>query len=60
MATVTQNVTLKFQTTKDGDIEEVPFAPGDPLTIVQAWDHFYLVKDNDGHYYNIAKDLVAP
>ena len=59
MATVTQHITLKFQTTKDGDVEEVEFAAGDSLTVVQTWDRFYLVKDKDGHYYNVPKDKIA-
>lgn len=55
MATVKTAFTAKFQTTKDGDIEETSFGAGDSVTIVQTWDRFYLIKDDNGHYYNVPK-----
>ncbi len=59
MATLQQDIILKLVTTKDGDIEDVPFKKGDTVTVVQAWDDFYLVKDGNGHYYNVHKDKIA-
>ena len=59
MATVQQDIILKLVTTKDGDIEDVPFKKGDAVTVVQTWDQFYLVKDGNGHYYNVHKDKIA-
>jgi hypothetical protein len=60
MATVKEALTLKFQTTKDGEVEETQLAAGDELTVVQTWDRFYLVKDDNGHYYNVPKDKLTP
>ena len=60
MATVKEDITLKYQTTKDGDIEETSFSAGDDVEMVQSWDNadFCLIKDDDGHFYNIPKDKL--
>ena len=58
MATATDNFTLKLQTTKDGDVEEFNFRSGDEVTIVKAWDRFFLIKDKHGHYFNVPKDKI--
>ncbi len=60
MASVKKDVTAKYQTTKDADIEETSFKPGDQVTIVQTWQRHYLVKDRDGHFYNLTKDVIEP
>ena len=36
MATFKEDVTLKFQTTKDADIEEASFSSGDEIAVVQG------------------------
>lgn len=59
MATFNQDITLKLVTTKDGDIEDVPFRQGDAVTVVQTWDRFVLVKDDNGHFYNVPKDKIT-
>ena len=58
MAKFKQDTTLKLITTKTGDIEEIKFAQGDAVTISQTWDKFYLVKDENGHYYNVPKERI--
>jgi hypothetical protein len=58
MATIKEDVTLKFQTTKDGDMEETTFSTGDSVDVVSTWDNFYLIKDKDGHFYNIPKSKL--
>lgn len=60
MATIKQSITVGLVTTKDGDLEQVSFAAGDEVQVVKAWDAFYLVKDDEGHYYNLKKELVEP
>jgi len=60
MASIKEDITLKYQTTKDGDIEETSFSSGDSVDIVQKWDKapFVLIKDDDGHFYNIPSDKL--
>ena len=59
MATFNEDITLKLITTKDGDIEDVSFSSGDEIEILETWSNHYLVKDDDGHYYNVTKDKVT-
>jgi hypothetical protein len=58
MATVKQDFTAKFQTSKDTDMEETAFHAGDTVTVVQTWDKFFLIKDENNHYYNVGKDNI--
>ena len=58
MATFKEDTTLKFQSTKDGDMEETDFSAGDEVEIVETWDNHFLIKDDDGHYYNVTKDKL--
>lgn len=58
MATVKEAITLKYQTTKDGDMEETSFSNGQSVTVISEWQNHYLIKDDDGHFYNIPKDKV--
>ncbi|MEO1170490.1 MAG: hypothetical protein AAFX94_00330 [Myxococcota bacterium] len=60
MATLKEDLTLKFVTTTDGDIEETEFSSGDSVYVVKEWDRHYLVRDDDGHYYNVDKDKIEP
>lgn len=59
MATFKTDTTLQLVTTKEGTPEPVQFAAGQTVTIVQTWDNFYLVKDDNGHYYNVRKEKIA-
>jgi len=58
MATLKEDVVLKYQVTKDGDIEEASFSAGDSVELVQTWETHCLIKDDDGHFYNVAKDKI--
>jgi len=60
MATITEDITLKLQTTVDGDMEETEFSAGAEVEIVQRWDEapYVLIKDDDGHFYNIPADKL--
>lgn len=58
MATIKESVTLKFITTTDGDMEEKNFAAGESIEIMETWEAHYLIKDDDGHLYNIQKSFV--
>ncbi len=58
MATIKEAVTLRFITTKDGDVEEKTFDAGESVEIMETWDDHYLVKDDDGHLFNVQKSLV--
>lgn len=58
MATIKHDLTVKFQTTKDGDVEQTHFKAGDAVTVVQIWERFVLIKDDEGHFYNVPKDAV--
>lgn len=60
MATIKEDITLKLQTTKDGDIEETSFSAGDEVEVVETWKNagYVLIKDGDGHFYNIPADKL--
>lgn len=60
MATITRALTCGLKTNKEADVEEVTFRPGDTVDVVKEWDRFFLVKDEDGHFYNLPKDAVEP
>lgn len=60
MATVKSDFSAKFQTNTDADIEATQFTSGEEVTVVQTWDNFFLIKDNDGHFYNVAKENIQP
>ena len=42
------------------DIEDVEFSAGDEVEVVEKWDDagFWLVKDDDGHFYNVKTDQL--
>ena len=58
MAKLKENVTLKFQTTKDAEVEEAQFKAGEEVKIVHEWGTHFLVRAGDGHYYNVKKDKI--
>ena len=59
MATFTEETTLKYITTTDGDLEEHTFSSGDEITVLEEWDDYYLIKDDDDHIYNVPHDKIA-
>ena len=60
MATLARPFDAGLRTNKDSETETVHFAAGDEVEVVKEWDRFYLVKDQDGHFYNLPKDAVTP
>ena len=58
MASITKPLTLKHQSNLSEDVEEISFAPGDEITVLKEWNGFYLVKNDDGKLFNVAKDAV--
>ena len=58
MATFNEDITLKLVTCKDSDIEDISFSSGDEVEILETWSNHYLIKDDDGHYYNVTKDKL--
>ena len=60
MAIIKEDITLKFATTKDSDIEETAFSSGDEVDLIETWEHHILIRDDDGHFYNIPKDKLDP
>ena len=58
MAQLNRKMTLKSWPNKDADVEDVELGPESSIDIVQEWEAYFLVKDADGHYFNIAKDAV--
>lgn len=55
MATIKEDIVLKYQVTKDGDVVDTSFAQGDKVDVISKWTNHYLIKDGDGHFYNIPK-----
>jgi hypothetical protein len=55
MATIKEDVVLKFRATVDDDVEDTSFSAGDDVELVQQWEEagYCLIKDEDGHFYNI-------
>lgn len=58
MAQLNRQMTLKLWPNKDADVEEIELGPHSAIDIVQEWDAYFLIKDADGHYFNVAKDAV--
>ena len=59
MATITRTRTVKLRPNVDSDIEEITLQEGDTVKVVQKWDRFYLVKDAQGHFFNLPHGDVA-
>lgn len=60
MATIARKIEAGLRTNKDSEVETVSFDAGDEVDVVKTWDHFYLVKDAEGHFYNLPKDAITP
>lgn len=58
MAKILRSLTAGLLTNTTADLEQISFAAGDEVEIIKEWDHFYLVKDGDGHFYNLPKDAI--
>lgn len=54
MATVKEAFTYKYQSTKNSEIEEFEFSPGDEVEVVKEWSNdMCLVKNGDGVVFNV-------
>ena len=58
MAKIKTDTTLKFLTNKGEDVEQTELTAGDEIEILETWENHYLIKDEDGHYFNVDKGLV--
>ena len=58
MAQVREAITLKHRANLGEDVEEVSFAAGEEVTILQEWADHYLCKNDAGQVFNIPKDRV--
>ncbi len=60
MARCKTDLTLKLQLNKQAEIETRELKAGDPVTISQAFAAVYLIRDAEGHYYNVPKEKIEP
>jgi hypothetical protein len=58
MAKCLKDFTLKYQGNKSAPIEEVAFKKDMSVDIAEEWQHFYLIRDQNGRYYNVSKDWI--
>jgi hypothetical protein len=55
MATIKKAMTLKHRANLGEELEEVAFAEGDEVTVLQDWENASLCKSEDGMLFNIPK-----
>ena len=55
MATIKQAITLKHQANLGEEFEDVAFAEGDEVTVLNEWEDSCLCKSEDGRHFNISK-----
>ncbi len=60
MAIIRAAVRLKHRPNLDTEIRQVEFAAGEPITILQEWRDWYLIKNADGLVFNVPKEMVEP
>ena len=58
MATIKQAITLKHQANLGEEFEDVAFAEGDEVTVLNEWEESSLCKSEDGRHFNIPKALL--
>ncbi len=52
------DTSLKYQPNLGEEVEEVDFPAGTEFAVLQEWDTAWLVKDDDGHLFNVKKSLA--
>ncbi len=57
---IKDDITLKAQANLGEEIEEIDFASGTELAVLQEFDTAWLVKDEDGKLFNVKKELADP
>jgi len=55
MATIKKAMTLKHRANIGEEPEDVAFAEGDEVTVLQKWEESCLCKNEDGMLFNIPK-----
>jgi len=59
MAKIKEAFTAKYQVSKNSEIIEVSFAPGEEVKVLKEWkDETCLVKKGD-HVFNVAKKYLT-
>lgn len=58
MAQFKSDFVARFRTTLDEEIEETAFQTGDEVRVMATWKRHYLVKDDEGHFYNIPREFL--
>ena len=58
--TMKADATLRFQSNLGEEVQEVELSAGDELAVLQEWETAWLVKDADGHLFNVKKELADP
>jgi len=58
MAQFKNDFVARFRTSLDEDVEETAFVAGDEVRVMAIWKRHYLVKDDEGHFYNIPRELI--
>jgi hypothetical protein len=58
MATVKHDFVADLLLNKHAELEHIQFKAGQSVDIMQTWDRSYLIKDADGHFYNVGKDKL--
>jgi hypothetical protein len=58
MATIKKAISLKHQANVGEDVEDVAFAEGDEVTVLNEWEDSALCKSEDGKHFNIPKDQL--
>jgi len=56
MATIKKAMTLKHRANLGEEPEDVAFAEGDEVTVLQDWEDACLCKNEDGMLFNIRKN----
>jgi hypothetical protein len=55
MATIKKAITLKHQANLSEELQDVAFAEGDEVTVLNEWEDSSLCKSEDGRHFNISK-----
>lgn len=59
MAKIARTRTARLRPNKDSDVEEVTLQAGDEVKLIKTWEHFHLIKDAQGHFFNLPHADIA-
>ena len=57
--TLKADTTLKHQSNLGEEVADVAFEAGKEFAVLKEWESAYLIKDEDGKLFNVAKSLVG-